>query len=118
MSLARYADPSWQPARDQAVRLAFVQRWKCWYCHRIMSPYYSPSVGHAATVEHKVPLSRGGHKVKYLRDQFAKNLNTAAACQRCNRVKGDLTQAEFIRSRAFRQIVGHDVEWSPPECVK
>lgn len=38
------------------------------------------------TREHRIPLSRGGHNVQ---------ANVAAACGRCNSLKGDMTEAEF-----------------------
>jgi 5-methylcytosine-specific restriction endonuclease McrA len=54
--------------------------------------------GTAETVDHLVPLSRGGENTW---------LNTVAACLRCNNLKADRTPAEAAMSLAFKPTIPH-----------
>lgn len=58
----------------------FLQGGRCAYCDVEMR---------AISLDHIVPLSRGG------RDSFE---NTCASCARCNRLKGDMLPEEFWAS--------------------
>ncbi len=60
----------------------------CYYCR---APLSEGLHARLATVDHKLPLSRGGTDSK---------ANTVLACDVCNREKGDMTEAEFA---VFRQ---------------
>ncbi len=81
--LVRYVVTRWRytagPAWSRAGVLARDGR-RCAYCG-----------GHATTVDHVLPRSRGGRNTW---------LNTVAACDGCNQRKGDRTPAEAgMRSR-------------------
>src|SRR5690349_2775997 len=54
----------------------------CHYCKRLFPGWTK------MTVDHAVPISRGGHK------WFCTNLRLA--CRTCNMVKGSLTEGEFF----------------------
>lgn len=58
--------------------------WKCAYCGSELTP-------ETATIDHIIPLSRGGeHSIN----------NIAPACSRCNSQKGDKTAEEFFYWKA------------------
>ena len=71
-----------------ADRLAAIQGWKCHYCRRPMRAAHSDWPDRA-TVDHRLPVSRGGTNHK---------ANTVAACARCNTFKGSMTEREFARA--------------------
>jgi 5-methylcytosine-specific restriction endonuclease McrA len=81
------------------------QRGRCYYCLRHMAPIVDPAIRDSCTIDHKTPRYRGGPSGEW---------NLVAACYRCNQVKGYMTADEFLTSRAFRNIVGHDFVWSDP----
>lgn len=62
-------------------RLVEEQGGRCFYCLHSLS-YMT------AVLEHKTPLSRGGH------DTFS---NLVAACQACDKEKGTMTAEEYLR---------------------
>lgn len=55
----------------------------CYYCE---VPFWSNGPQTAKTVEHLIPLSRGGNKAYS---------NKVAACYHCNHTKGNMTEGEF-----------------------
>jgi HNH endonuclease len=63
---------------------------ECEYCERRVFRDLDPNAPAFATVEHRIPLSRGGLDV---RD------NVSIACRRCNSEKGSLTYDEFMSVR-------------------
>jgi 5-methylcytosine-specific restriction endonuclease McrA len=54
--------------------------WKCEYCGDHLANSY--------TVDHRIPLSKGGSKLK--------TQNLKAACKQCNEAKGDMPEVEFV----------------------
>jgi 5-methylcytosine-specific restriction endonuclease McrA len=58
----------------------------CIYCHERVYLQNSPSRGRMATLEHRIPLSRGG---------TWKKTNLGCSCSRCNKMKSDMTEIEF-----------------------
>jgi 5-methylcytosine-specific restriction endonuclease McrA len=67
-------------------RIAADHDWKCIYCGREV--IVGPDGGdRLATIDHKIPLSRGGSW---------KRFNLTCACKGCNGEKGDLTAEEFM----------------------
>lgn len=80
-----------------------IQGGRCWYCHREtqlpgpgqIKPF--PSNVLIATVDHKIPLCRGG-------DPIARS-NLVIACDRCNQAKGEKTAAEFGDQRPMPTLV-------------
>lgn len=53
-----------------------------------------PNCENTLTVDHAVPLSRGGKNKRH---------NYVPACEPCNMEKGDMTAAEFIQYRSSKQ---------------
>jgi len=51
-----------------------------------------------ATIDHKLPLSRGGSW---------KRFNLTCACKRCNEIKGSMTAEEFLALPAYLREVEH-----------
>ncbi len=75
------------------VALCDVQSWRCAYCGSGMRKKPDPKhPGSAATVDHILPISRGG------RNQWS---NLCAACERCNAAKGAMTGEEFRAALAI-----------------
>ena len=73
----------------QRNQLAHQQGWRCYYCGDKM---HKMTRGRKkTTLDHKVPLSRGG---------LTTQDNLTAACQECNQKKGNLTEEEFMRVAA------------------
>jgi hypothetical protein len=73
--------------RGWLEELCEAQNWRCHYCKRSMSRKPNGKrVGGHATLDHLLPISRGG------RNQWG---NLAAACFSCNTAKGSMTEAEF-----------------------
>lgn len=70
-------------------RIASDHGWECAYCG---SPVATISDGdNLATIDHRIPLSRGG---------TWKRWNLVCACKGCNRDKGTMTEDEFRKSKA------------------
>ncbi len=60
----------------------------CFYCRCLtVLPINDERYGNTATLDHKTPKSRGGHK--------ASRRNLALCCMDCNHHKGDLTEEEY-----------------------
>lgn len=75
------------PSRGDMMR---AQRGQCAYCrcpidYRMNLPLIE--IGRAVTIDHVVPLSRGGENVAS---------NRVAACYTCNQMKNNLSADEFI----------------------
>lgn len=69
------------------------QEGRCAYCGRamVLGPTNARNL---ATLDHVLPLSRGGlHHWE----------NTVAACKACNHYKGDMTADEFLNSDALNE---------------
>lgn len=66
--------------RSRLRRLLWSDRPRCFYCDRFMTE-------HGATLDHLVPVARGG-------SQRADNL--VLCCRDCNAAKGTLTPAEWL----------------------
>lgn len=64
-----------------------AQNWKCAYCRRPMrKKRHKDFRGQEATVDHDLPVSRGGGNWK---------ANLVMACAKCNHEKGDMTGDEY-----------------------
>jgi len=62
----------------------------CYYCGKLLTI-------ESYTVDHLTPLSRGGDN----------NLdNSVPACIQCNAQKSNLTETEYINSKALQQVMG------------
>lgn len=60
----------------------------CFYCRCLTQlPVGDERYPNTATVDHKTPISRGGHK--------ARRSNLALCCLACNHAKADKTEEEF-----------------------
>jgi 5-methylcytosine-specific restriction endonuclease McrA len=74
------------------TRLFHAQRGLCYYCNRPMLLAKGPSEGrqppHLCTLDHIIPLSRGG--------AFAPTQNAVAACAQCNNDRGDTDARMFM----------------------
>lgn len=86
--------PPKKPEREQM----FLENNKCHYCiHEMILEKRSmktPIKGDSATIEHKIPISRGGSNS---RD------NKVLACYNCNADKGWLTDEEYFAVLAVRK---------------
>lgn len=72
--------------------LCEIQRWQCHYCNRHMRRKANPKhPGREATLDHLLPVSRGGKNQRG---------NLVAACRSCNQAKGAMTTEEFLSRRA------------------
>lgn len=91
------------PAMKRRLQSNLQQDWRrkrfkqqgglCFYCGAQM--FMEPEryqMHRACTLEHRTPLSRGGA------DHWE---NSAAACERCNKAKGNMTEAEFRANMAL-----------------
>src|SRR5882757_5881022 len=68
-------------------RIAEDNSWRCSYC--FIKVELKPSESEAsrlATIDHKIPLSRGGLWKRY---------NLTCACRGCNEDKGEMTDTEY-----------------------
>ena len=86
--LVRYVAMRWMQRHGPACSKAGVKardKYRCAYCG-----------GHATTVDHIVPASRGG-KLSWL--------NTVAACKGCNNAKADRTPEEWGRPLLLKPFV-------------
>jgi len=66
--------------KEEFTRLCEQHDWKCAYCGRVLTP-------ETVTIDHKVPLSRGGSS--YI-------MNIAPACGGCNSSKRATTAEEYM----------------------
>jgi len=67
---------------DVFSRLDVFERdeWTCYLCHVVLDPEADPFDPLSPTVDHVIPLTKGGdHSLA----------NTKTACLRCNSIKGD-----------------------------
>lgn len=86
--LVKYVAMRWRQRHAPACTKDAVKRrdgYRCAYCG-----------GHADTVDHVLPASRGGELTW---------TNTVAACKRCNNIKGDRTPAEMGWQLLFTPFV-------------
>jgi 5-methylcytosine-specific restriction protein A len=62
---------------------------QCWYCgERVyFDEESSPERGKIATIDHKIPISKGGVNIRG---------NKVTACAHCNQEKGDMTVTEYF----------------------
>lgn len=77
-------------------RIARDNDWICTYCG-VEVVIGAPGGDRLATIDHKVPLSRGGSW---------KRFNLTCACRRCNGEKADMTVEEYSdwRRSIFRSV--------------
>jgi len=80
------------------VDLYRKQKGLCYYCEEFM--VVAPGQANSITIDHVVPLSRGGFDVA---------ANRVGACWRCNMAKGNTPEAEFRR----RLRDGYVVDFTP-----
>lgn len=67
-----------------------LQQGKCYYCNNDMLTDVPSVHPQKETLEHKIPLSRGGlHSIE----------NTVLACRKCNLEKGKNTEEEFVKNK-------------------
>lgn len=80
-----------------------AQQGHCFYCsvEMVLEPQNSHQRHRECTLDHKLPLSRGGI------DHWE---NSVAACSKCNRAKGDMTVEEFAAARTTPAPIPHDGE--------
>lgn len=81
-------------ARKASYELQRRSLWRrkfrhCHYCDVRLT--LMPGRPHSMTLDHKIPLARGGGN---------KPVNYAACCGPCNNAKGAMTEAEFRQKRA------------------
>lgn len=76
----RNRDAKW--TRMFRVEAWIEQRGKCGYCHE-------PITRAAATADHRHPIIRGGSTTRH---------NIKAACDPCNKAKGNMTEGEFLKA--------------------
>jgi 5-methylcytosine-specific restriction endonuclease McrA len=81
--------PYWM-RRDLRDRLANACGWICRYCGDPVD-VKAMNGTKLATIDHRVPLSRGG---------TWKRNNLVIACQACNSAKGGMTEEEYLAKRA------------------
>lgn len=76
----------WHVYNKVRCRIADDCKWLCAYCGcRVFTGRYGgPQL---ATIDHKIPLSRGG---------TWKRFNLTCACKGCNELKADMTATEFM----------------------
>lgn len=71
------------------ARIAEDCGWVCQYCGDAVAIGFRAG-DKLATIDHKIPLARGGS---------SKRFNLTCACYACNQAKADMTDEEFIASR-------------------
>lgn len=81
---------------------------RCIYCGVPCDPmsYKKP---HHATVDHDVPLCRGGGSIKN---------NAVLACALCNGAKGDMTGVEFLHLRKTGKLSASYIEFLQDRLVR
>lgn len=71
---------------------------RCFYCgvrvHRVQHVDGKPPLPNMLTLDHMIPIGRGGAKGNNKRGQ----LNTVTACYACNYAKGSMTIGEYRAS--------------------
>ncbi len=80
-------------------RLADDNGWLCSYCGGGVTIGFTAGF-RLATIDHKIPVSRGGTHKRY---------NLACACKSCNEAKGSMTVEEFLRSQLANVANAADV---------
>lgn len=76
----------WHVYNRVRERLARDNNWLCSYCGgQVVSGVFGGQ--QLATIDHKIPLSRGGTWKRY---------NLTCACRRCNAMKKNMTAEEFM----------------------
>ena len=73
---------------------------KCHYCHRPVNIF--GECGDRPTREHLTPVCRGGSNLLS---------NIALACETCNSIKGDMTEAEYHYFIQTGSLSESYVEW-------
>lgn len=75
------------------TRLADDNNWRCSYCEIpvYLVPHYKEEL---ATIDHRMPLSRGGVWKRY---------NLTCACRGCNEEKDSMTDDEY---RFYKHLIG------------
>lgn len=64
---------------------------RCYYCHRIVvQPKHAHQIDNMATIDHMIPLSRGGNKKR-------DSANCVLACYSCNNAKLDRTIQDLLK---------------------
>ena len=81
-------------ASDKLDHKLWLQRSRCYYCELTMERDLPEAHPQRATLDHKVPRSRGG---------TWSNANLVAACRRCNHEKADLPYEVWGAYRRLRQ---------------
>lgn len=75
------------------ARIAQDCGWTCQYCGKAVFVFPDhPTKWRLATIDHKIPLSRGG---------TWKRFNLTCACRLCNDTKADRTAEEFMALPAY-----------------
>lgn len=72
---------------------------KCWFCTRVTFLTAGPKNLRLATVDHLIPRIRGGAD---------DDTNRVNCCQRCNLLKGVLTEAEFRSMSSVDALIFND----------
>jgi 5-methylcytosine-specific restriction endonuclease McrA len=75
------------------IRIADDRQWRCEYCDCPVFKVPDDSRD-LATIDHRIPLSRGGVWKRY---------NLTCACRGCNEEKGSMTDDEY---RFYRYLIG------------
>jgi 5-methylcytosine-specific restriction endonuclease McrA len=76
----------WHVYNKVRTRIARDCDMMCTYCSRdVVTGQFGGK--RLATIDHKIPLSRGGSWKRY---------NLTCACKRCNELKGNMTAEEFL----------------------
>ena len=76
---------------QRRIKVADRFNWQCYWCGQGLQHEFGYL--NSATIEHLLPRSQGGKNGMY---------NLAAACYRCNNVRGDTSQEEFaMTAREF-----------------
>jgi 5-methylcytosine-specific restriction endonuclease McrA len=73
--------------RQHADPLLKKQRNQCHYCGQMVSRKYDTSHPLRATLDHRIPRSRGGVNARH---------NLVIACYACNAAKANKTDVEFV----------------------
>ena len=85
----------WPIYNKVRTRIANDCNMMCTYCSReVVTGKFGGY--RLATIDHKLPLSRGGSWKRY---------NLTCACKRCNELKGDMTAEEFLELPAYLREV-------------
>ena len=85
--IQEYLEASWF---EDILSLRQIPK-RCVYCgEEVVKKQPGLIASHCLSKDHVIPISRGGLDILW---------NTAPACERCNRMKGTRTAAEFIKSR-------------------